>query len=75
MSTHNIPFFNMKTKPPKIIPNLQLWDFFFQRIQERVQKIRGKRAISVQASEVLVLLYSVLSFSTARSYFKAEFDL
>ena len=28
MSTHNIPFFNMKLRnTSKVIPNLQLWDF------------------------------------------------
>ena len=47
MSTHNIPFLNMKKK------NLQLWEFF-QGTQERVRKSRGKRAISVRAIEVLL---------------------
>ena len=42
-----------KEKTPKIIPNLQLWDFF-QGTQERVRKSRGKRAISVRATEVLL---------------------
>ena len=37
----------------KIIPNLQLWDFF-QGTQERVRNRGGKRAISVRAFEVLL---------------------
>ena len=53
MRTHNISFFNMKEKTPEIIPNLQLWDFF-QGAQERVRKSRGKRAIRVRATDVLL---------------------
>ena len=53
MSTHNIPFFNMKKKTPDVIPDLQLWDFF-QGTQEGIRKSRGKRAISVRATEVLL---------------------
>ena len=52
MSTHNIQFSIYKTRP-KIILNLQLWDFF-QGTQERVRNSRGKRAISVRATEVLL---------------------
>ena len=56
MCTHNIPF-SIKKKFTRIILNLQLWDFF-QGTQERVRNSRGKRAISVRATEVL--LYSVI---------------
>ena len=56
MSTHNIPFFQYeKRKIPEIISNLQLKDFF-QGTQERVRKSRGKRAISVRATEVLTVI-------------------
>ena len=56
MSTHNIPIFNIKKeKHLKIIPNLQLWDFF-RGNEQRVRNSRGKRAISVRAIEVLLLL-------------------
>ena len=43
-------------KLSQIIPNLQLWDLF-QGTQEWVWNIRGKRAISVRAIEVLLYLY------------------
>ena len=46
--------FNIKKKNnPKLSLNLQLSDFF-QGIQERVRNSPGKRAISVQATEVLL---------------------
>ena len=48
--------FSIKTKSPLIIPTLQLWDFF-QGTQERGRNSRGKRAISVRATENL--LYTV----------------
>ena len=52
MSTHNIPFLNIKMKIIlNYMPNLQLWDLF-QGIQEPVRNRRGKRAISVQDIEV-----------------------
>ena len=53
MSTHNIPFLNIKKK---IILNLQLWNLF-QGTQERVRTSRGKRAISVRAIKVLLYWY------------------
>ena len=43
-------------KSPQSILNLQLWDFYLGT-QERVRNSRGKRAISVRATEVL--LYTV----------------
>ena len=46
MSTHNIPFLNIKRKSSQIISNLQLWDLF-QGTQERGRNIHGKRVISV----------------------------
>ena len=53
MSTHNIPFSIKKRKLHLIIPNLQTRDFFLGT-QERVRNSRGKRAISVRATEVLL---------------------
>ena len=60
MSTHNIPFsifFNIKLK---IALNFQIrsYGIFFQGTQTRVRNSRGKRAISVRATEVL--LYCVV---------------
>ena len=46
MSTHNIPFLNIKKKIIQIIPNLQLSNSI-QGTQERVRNSRGKQAISV----------------------------
>ena len=63
MSTHSIPFSILK-KSPKLIPNVQLWDFF-QGTQERVRNSHGKRAISVQATEILLYFYI---FPVAFSY-------
>ena len=42
--------------------NQQLWDFF-QGTQERVRKSRGKRAISVRATEGLLYIAPVHSLS------------
>ena len=53
MTTHNVPFFDVKRKSPKIIQNLPLSDFF-QRTKGRVRNSHGKRAISVRATEVLL---------------------
>ena len=39
------------------MPNLQIWDFFLQGTQERVQNSLGKQAISVRATEVGLYLY------------------
>ena len=50
-------FLNIKKKICLIIPNLQLRDFFLGT-QERVRNIRGKRAISVRAIEVLLYVDS-----------------
>ena len=55
MSTQNIPFLNIKRNSSYIIPNLQLWDLF-RGMQDRGRNIRGKRAISVIAIEVLLYL-------------------
>ena len=54
MSTHIIPFFNIKKKITLIYPKSAAMGFFFQGTQERVRKSRGKRAISVRATEVLL---------------------
>ena len=75
MSAHNIPLLILDRKLPFIIPNikcLQLWDFFLGT-QERVRNSRGKRAISVRATEVL--LYYLLLKSSIRSlclYFRCS---
>ena len=58
MRTHIIPFSVYKRKSTEIIPNLQLLDFF-QGTQRQVRNSRGKRAISVRATEVL--LYKFMS--------------
>ena len=50
MNTHNIPF---PIQNKKITLNLQLRQFFLGT-QERVRNSRGKRAISVRATEVLL---------------------
>ena len=56
MSTHNIPFsIKKKRKTPWIIPNLQLWDILLGT-QKRVRNSRGKRAISVRATEDLLYI-------------------
>ena len=56
MSTHNIPFFeHIKKKITLNFPNLQPRDYF-QGTQERVRNSRGKLAISVRATEVLLKL-------------------
>ena len=60
MSTHNIPFsIYKKRKLHLITPNLQPRNFFLGT-QERVRNSRGKRAISVRATEVLFMLKPVL---------------
>ena len=53
MNTHNIPFSNIKKKITLIIPK-SLAKGFFLGTQERVRNSRGKRAISVRATEALL---------------------
>ena len=55
MSTHNIPFFNIKKKNIINYPKSGAMGFF-QGTQYRVRKSRGKRAISVRAIKVLLYL-------------------
>ena len=62
MSSHNIPFPNIKMIIILNMQNLQLWDLF-QGTQERVRSSRGKRAISVRAIEVL-LYYTRIIITT-----------
>ena len=62
MSTHNITFLNSKKKSTLIIPNLHLWGLF-QGTLERVRNSRGKRAISVRATEVLLYVDFVDTYS------------
>ena len=45
--------FNIKKENTLNYTNLQLWDFFLGT-QDRVRNSRGKRAISVRATEVLL---------------------
>ena len=59
---------NVKKKPHEIIPNLQQWDFF-QGTQERVRNKRGKRAISVRATEVLLSIEQCVLAKIAPSVF------
>ena len=53
MSTHNIPFFQYEKEKDSELFQICSYGILFQRTQERVQKSRGKRAISVRAIEVL----------------------
>ena len=57
----------IKRKSPKIILNLQLWDFF-PGTQRQVRNSRGKRAISVPATEVLLYCF-LLVVTTQLSLF------
>ena len=56
MSTHNIPFFNIKKKKKNLNNPKSAAMGFFQGTQVRVQNSRGKRAISVRAIEFLLYL-------------------
>ena len=62
MSTHNIPFSIYKKEITLNVPNLQPRDYFLGT-QERVRNSRGKRAISVRATEVLLYLGTLLVWS------------
>ena len=53
MCTHHIPFFIMKKKITPDYSNSAAMGFFLGT-QERVRNSRGKRAISVRATEVLL---------------------
>ena len=59
MSTHSIPLSISKRKSLSIIPNIikSATMGFFQGTQERVRNSRGKRDISVRATEVLLYQY------------------
>ena len=63
MSTHNMPFISIRKENSHfIITNLHGVSFFLGT-QERVRNSRGKRAISVRATEVLLyFLRSVLRY-------------
>ena len=54
MRTNNIIFFSIKKKITLNYPKSVVIGFFFQLSQERVRNSRGKRAISVQATEGLL---------------------
>ena len=65
MKTHNIQYFQfIKRKSPEIIPTLQPGGFLFLGTQERVRNSRGKRAISVRATEVLLCIYFLWNCET-----------
>ena len=66
-STHNIPFSIYIRKSAQIIPNLQPRDFF-QGTQRRVLNSRGKRAISVRATEVLLYYDAIFSNFDGNKY-------
>ena len=59
--------FQYERKSPKIILNLQLWDFF-HGTQERVRNSRGKRAIRVRATEDLLWRLIVVEIESTLSY-------
>ena len=59
MSTHNIPFFNMKKKNTRNYSKSAAMGFF-PRDSRRVRKSGGKRAISVRATEVLLYIVKSL---------------
>ena len=54
MSTHNIPFFNIKKKKITVNYSKSAARDFFQGTQERVRSSGSKRATSVRAIEVLL---------------------
>ena len=56
MSTHNIPFQCKIESQPKLT-QICSYGIYFQGTQERVQNIRGKRANSVRATEVLLYIF------------------
>ena len=51
MSTHNIPFFNVEKKITLNYSKSADMGFFSLGTQEQLQNSRGKRAISVRATE------------------------
>ena len=53
MSTHNLPFQYKKENHPKLLETCS-YRILFEGSQERVRNSRGKRAISVRATEVLL---------------------
>ena len=55
MGIHNIPFFHIKKKITINYPKATAFRFF-QGTQERVRNSRGKRAISVRATEVVMYI-------------------
>ena len=64
MSTHSILLSVSKRKSPEIIQNRIMFAarrFFVLRTQERVRNSRGKRAISVRSTEVLLYFIFLLS--------------
>ena len=72
MSTHNIPFLNIKKKITLNYQNSAAIRFF-QGNKERVRNIRGKRAISVRAIEVLLYNTAVPTITRLRETFTVLF--
>ena len=67
MSTHNIPFLKKKKKNQPSLSQICSYGILFLGTQERVRNSRGKRAISVRATEVLLYIYIPSSKSNAKS--------
>ena len=79
MSTQNIPFSILKKKITLKYPESAAMGFF-QEIQERVRNSRGRRAINVQATEVLYTfplsgseLFKENNFFSLTSFWKGFF--
>ena len=56
MSTHNIPFRNIKMKIIQNYPKSAAMGFFSKVLEELVRNSQGKRAISGRVIEVLLYL-------------------
>ena len=56
MSTHTIYHFQYKKENHPKLSKICSYGFLFQGTQERVRNSRGKRAISVRATEVLLYI-------------------
>ena len=65
MSTHNIPFFNMKKKKHQKLSQICSYGMFSKGLKNEFES-HGKRAISVRAIEVL--LYKVYFIQSVRTW-------
>ena len=57
MNTHNIPFLNIKKEIILNYPKSAATCSNFQGTQERVRNSRGKRAIRVRTTEILLYAF------------------